>query len=154
MRLDAFLDPSMINTSVPAKDWCEAIEKAGNLLVNSGAVEERYVDGMIRTVRELGPYIVVAPGVAMPHARPDDGVMRTSVCLLSLAEPVEFGNQENDPVKIVIGLAATDHDAHIDLIVQLASVLDCPGVIESICEATTPESIHTIITRAMEETSN
>ena len=53
-------------------------------MVKNGTIEERYIDGMIETVKNLGPYIVIAPGVALPHARPEDGVIEPSMSLVTL----------------------------------------------------------------------
>jgi len=46
---------------------------AGAFLVDTDAVFPSYVDAMVRAVEELGPYMVVAPGIALAHARPEDG---------------------------------------------------------------------------------
>lgn len=54
------------------KDWKEAVRLSGELLLRDGCIEPRYIDGMIKTCEELGPYIAICPGVAIPHARPED----------------------------------------------------------------------------------
>jgi PTS system ascorbate-specific IIA component len=78
---------------------------------------------MIQAFEELGPYMVIAPGIALAHARPSDAVLETGLSLVTLTEPVEFGSQSNDPVSLVIGLAAKDHDSHIDLLAALSELL-------------------------------
>lgn len=145
------LTPRMIRVGVRAADWRSAIVAAGELLVEAGAAEERYVEAMVRVACELGPYIVVAPGVAMPHARPEDGAKRTAISLVCLADPVEFGNEENDPVETVIGLVAVDHDTHIEIMQELATLLDMPHFVASIQKAATPEGAHATVLRALEE---
>ena len=152
MRLDTLLSTEMIEVGVHVQDWRSAVLATGQLMVRAGAVQDRYAEAMVRVASELGPYIVVAPGVAMPHARPEDGVRRTSVSLVCLANPIEFGNEENDPVETVIGLAAVDHDAHIEIMEQLATLLDMPHVVESIKGAATPEAVRAIISQALGET--
>ena len=152
MRLDALLSTEMIEIGVHVHDWRSAVLATGQLMIRAGAVEDRYAEAMVRVASELGPYIVVAPGVAMPHARPEDGVRRTAVSLVCLANPIEFGNEENDPVETVIGLAAVDHNAHIDVMEQLATLLDMPHVVESIKRAATPEAVRAIISQALGET--
>lgn len=141
----------MIEVGVHVSDWQSAILATGKLLVRAGAVEDRYVEAMIRVASELGPYIVVAPGVAMPHARPEDGAKRTAISLICLANPIEFGNEDNDPVKTVIGLAAVDHDTHINVMEQLATLLDMPQVVEAIKGAATPEDVQATISEALAE---
>ena len=42
-------------------------------MVDAGFTEPTYTEAMIDVVRDMGPYIVLAPGLAMPHARPEMG---------------------------------------------------------------------------------
>ncbi len=123
MNLRELLRSPLVATQVPVRDWEDAIRAVGRLLVADDAVEPRFVDAMIRVAHEFGPYIVVAPGIALPHARPEDGVKRASIGMITLAEPVEFGNKENDPVSLVIALAAIDNKQHIQGLAELAAVL-------------------------------
>jgi ascorbate PTS system EIIA or EIIAB component len=91
---------------IVADDWKDAVRKAVALLEQAGAVESRYFDSIIDVTTQHGPYYVIAPGIAMPHARPEDGVLETGFSLVTLASPVEFGNEENDPVDVVLCLSA------------------------------------------------
>lgn len=95
---------------------------SGQLLVNSNYITEGYIDLTIKTVEEFGPYIVIIPGLALSHSRPDVTVLKTGISLLTLLEPVHF-NCENDPVDIVITLAATDDTDHIVLLSKLCDYL-------------------------------
>jgi PTS system ascorbate-specific IIA component len=78
---------------------------------------------MIAAFEELGPYMVVAPGIALAHGRPSESVLDTGLSLVTLANPVVFGSLANDPVSIIFGLAAKDHDGHIDLLAALSEFL-------------------------------
>ena len=71
-----------VRARVDAKDWEEAVRTAGDLLYRKGVVEERYIDHMVQIVKEIGPYIVLIKGVALAHARPEDGAK--AIGLLSL----------------------------------------------------------------------
>ena len=132
---------NLVAVDVEVDDWQEAIRAAGNLMVTDGAVEERFVDAMIRVATEFGPYIVVAPGIALPHARPEDGVIEASIAIVRLKTPVNFGNEDNDPVYFVVALAAVDQEQHIDGLRQLALVLGDDDKIIAIKEATTREEL-------------
>mgnify|MGYP003367166414 CR=1 FL=1 len=101
----------------------EAILAAGNALHGSGACSEEYVQAMLGNYREFGPYFVIAPGLAMPHARPEQGAHRAQLSFIRLRQPVVFGHAENDPVRLVLGLSATGQDEHIALIQQLVTLL-------------------------------
>ena len=106
-----------------AIDWRECFQLAGNALVSSKRVTETYIQEMIDAFEELGPYMVIAPGIALAHARPSKSVLETGLSLVTLSEPVVFGSLNNDPVRLVIGLSAVDHDSHIDLMAALSELL-------------------------------
>lgn len=104
--------------------WEDAVRGAGNLLCCAGICDEDYVEDMVRTVKELGPYIVVTPGVALAHARPEGRVRRNGVAVLTLSTPVEFGNAANDPVSVVFAIAAVTDDEHLLLFQEVAQFLE------------------------------
>ncbi|HVX68768.1 MAG TPA: PTS sugar transporter subunit IIA [Mycobacteriales bacterium] len=109
--------------NVHAADWAAAVRAATQLLVTSGAVSERYADRCVNIVREQGPYIVIAPGIALAHARPEDGAHALGLAAVCLAEPVRFGHQTNDPVDVVFAFSSPEPDAHVGLIASLARAL-------------------------------
>jgi ascorbate PTS system EIIA or EIIAB component len=106
-----------------APDWRAAVRLAGDLLVQAGLATADYVAAMQEAREELGPYMVVAPGVAMPHARPERGVLAPGVALLTLAAPVPFGHTSNDPVDVVIAFAAVDKSAHVATLQRIAALV-------------------------------
>ncbi len=121
--LSELISEQTIALNVEAKDWKEAVRISGEMLVKSGSVEERYVDAMIAAVESLGPYIVIAPGVALPHARPEDGVIEPCMSLVTLKDPVNFGNEHNDPVKLVVSFGTVDRKAHVQALSKLARII-------------------------------
>jgi mannitol/fructose-specific phosphotransferase system IIA component (Ntr-type) len=134
-----------------AANWQEAVDLAGQLLVDSEAAEKEYVPAMIRTTEELGPYAVIAPGVAIPHARPEDGAKKVGLGLAILAEPVEFGSKENDPVDLVFGFSTTDSEAHLELIQALADFIEKEENCQALRDAETVEEVLEIIERSSED---
>jgi len=141
MNLRDLVRPNLVAVDVEVKDWQEAIRAAGKLMFADGAVEERFADAMIRVAKEFGPYIVVAPGIALPHARPEDGVIKASIAVLRLKTSVNFGNVDNDPVYLVVALAAIDHKQHIQGLSELAAVLGDEENIKKIKECRTKEDL-------------
>jgi len=135
----------LIDTNVKVKNAREAVEAAGNLLLEENFIEERYIDAMVNTFTENGPYIVIAPGIAMPHARPESGALDIGISIVTLDKPVEFGHSKNDPVKIVIGLCAIDHQSHLTALTELMDILSNEKSIQKINEAKTSETILKIV---------
>ena len=119
-----FLKKEHIQLSVSVDNWEEAIYVSGRTLLASKVIDESYIDAMINSVKKMGPYIVIIPGVAIAHARPEDGVNEVGLALTTLNPPVKFGSEHNDPVSLIITLASTDHDAHITALGELVELID------------------------------
>lgn len=142
-----------IKLDAEVSDWKEAIREAGQLLVKSGGVEPRYIDAMIRTAEELGPYIVIAPGIALPHARPEEGARRVSMCFVTLKPPIEFGNEDYDPVRLVIAFSAIDNKSHIQALAVLTRLLQHQEKVRAIIEARRKDEILELVRTASEAES-
>ncbi|QBI53214.1 PTS sugar transporter subunit IIA [Streptomonospora litoralis] len=140
--LSRLLPVDAIVTGIEAEDWRAAIRAAGELLVATGATADDYIGEMQQAVEEYGPYIVIAPGLALAHSRPSPAVLHTGLSWAGLAEPVEFGHTSNDPVRLVIGLAAVDHDGHSSALSRLARLLADPDRLARLTAATSAADIH------------
>ncbi len=139
--MDIILDENNIELKVRAKDWREAVKKSGAILARNGYVEERYINAMVETVKELGPYIVVAPGLALPHAKRSDGVIKSGISIITLDEPIEFGNSANDPVYVLIGLSGSNDQAHLQILQAIASVFEDEKLVYKIAESNCKKEI-------------
>ncbi|MFI0481222.1 PTS sugar transporter subunit IIA [Actinomadura sp. 9N215] len=106
-----------------AEDWREAVRKAASALVDAGAAGEGYPDACVRVVEENGPYIVLTKGLALVHARPEEGGLAVGVGVTRLAAPVEFGHPDNDPVDLLLAFCTPDPDAHVGTLSGLARAL-------------------------------
>lgn len=133
-----------IRVKVEAKDWKEAIEASGNILLERGKITRKYIDDMIKAVYDMGPYMVLAPGFALAHAKPSSAVIESSVSLVTLANPVDFGS-DNDPVKIIMCLASTDNKSHINMLKAVAEKLMDDGMIERIASCQSADEVCSLI---------
>ena len=145
VRLSQLLTKSTVRAKVPVRNWEEAIRTGGGLLEQSGAVSKAYVEGMVKNMQTLGPYIVLAPGIAMPHARPELGVYRLGVSLITLANPINFGNPDNDPVSLVFCLAAPDDKTHLEMMSDWVHLMAAADRIAAILDADNTEEILSVI---------
>lgn len=140
----SILKKSAIRVNVQVSTWQEAVRAAGELLVQNGHAEPAYVDGMVHLATTLGPYIVMTPGIAIPHARPEDGAINVGIAAVKLAEPVEFGNEDNDPVHLVLAFCTPNAEAHIEVLSQLAENLEQDNLLENIIATQTVEDIQAL----------
>lgn len=144
---ESLIENSSITLQCKANDWKEAVKIGTDLLEKSGAITENYYKAIIENTEKYGPYYIIVPGVAMPHARPEAGVNRDSFSLVTLKEPVIF---ETDGVKeeiyILVTLAATSSENHNEFgIVQIADLFEDDDNVEKIKLAKNIEEILRLI---------
>lgn len=127
------------------QDWIEAGRIAGQLLVKQGKIEEKYIDAMIESVNKFGPYIVLTEGVALFHARPNEGVISIGMSLLVLKEGVNFNVEDKDPVYLVFVLAPKDSNSHLGVLAEFAKLLDEKETIEKIKAADNYDEVMAVV---------
>lgn len=143
--LDKLLTNKTIQIVPSVSDWKAAIRLAATPLVENGSITDDYVDAMIDNVLELGPYIVIAPQIALPHARPESGVKQVGMSMLCLSESVSFSDKEEHDVKLLIVLAAVDNESHLQALAQLSELLSEQDAQDQIMNATRVEQVLDVI---------
>ena len=140
---EALIENNSISLQCEAKDWKAAIKIGTDLLEKSGAITENYYNAIVETTEKYGPYYIIVPGVAMPHARPEAGVKKDSFSLVTLKEPVIFEmDGEKEEVYILVTLAATSSENHNEFgIVQVADLFEDEENVERIKMAKNIEEI-------------
>ncbi|NAO99290.1 transcription antiterminator BglG, partial [Halomonas sp. MG34] len=131
-------------------DWQKAIMEASQPLIQSNKVDKRYVNAMITNVEEVGTYIHIGKGIAIPHARPEDGVNQLGMSFLRTRKPVLLLDQDDHKIDIFICLAAVDSEAHLKALAQLTKILGDKDLLESIKSAETAEQVIEIIKKGEE----
>lgn len=135
MLKDVLMDNHiLINKNVSS--WEEAIEAVALPLLKEEVIEKKYVEAMIHSVKEYGPYIVIGKHLALAHARPEDGVNQLGISVATIKQPVNFGNKEMDPVKIIFCLAATDSYSHLNIMKELVDLINDEEKLESLINST------------------
>ena len=124
--------------------WQDAVKKTTRYLEEKGYVSSDYADAIIESTHENGPYYVLCPGLAMPHARPEKGVIKTGLGIHIFPTAVDFGS-DLGPANIVITLAAKDADTHIEVIQALSELFIEEENITKLAQAATKEQVLDII---------
>jgi PTS system ascorbate-specific IIA component len=133
-----------VQLGATAADWRAAVGLAGAALARTGAAAPEYAIEMMRMIDEHGPYVVIAPGLALAHARPGPEVLSDGLSAVTLATPVSFGHPYNDPVSVVIGLAA-GYATHLSVVAALANVFNDSDAVERLAAATSPGEVRDIL---------
>ena len=138
--LESLIENNSILLKQKADTWEEAVKKCIKPLVDAKAVEQRYLDAIIKKTNELGPFYILAPGLAMPHDRPESGVLKNSFSFITLEKPVVF--PDGQEVDILLGFSATSSEVHSsESIPQIVMLFDDETIFEKIRKAANKEDI-------------
>ncbi len=147
MRLIDYFPESSISIKNSAKNWQEAIDISMSSLLANHYITPDYIKAIKDSTLTNGPYYILAPGVAMPHARPECGAIKTGMSLTLLKQEVTFAD-DNEGIKLLIGLSAADSDLHIGAIQALSELLCEEEALAALLAAKSEKQLADIIARA------
>lgn len=124
-----------------ADNWRDAIRIAVRPLEEHGYVEPRYKEEIISNVEEMGPYIVIADYIALPHARPEQGAIRTQIGVTLFRNNILFDGKET-PARLFITLAAENSDSHLDALMAISELLSEEETVEKILKSADEEELY------------
>lgn len=153
MLSDFILEHKTFLLQAEAADWQDAVKQSVDLLIHTGCASPAYYDAILNAVKQFGPYFVIAPGIAMPHARPEQGALKLGYGLVCLKKPVAFGHKINDPVDIILCITAPDKQAlNEQAIIQVMNLFDNDEALAALRKAKTEDDLKQIFnTVSMEE---
>ncbi len=141
--LKEFVESKHCKFAESAKDWKDAIRMSCESLEADGTVEANYKEDIIKCVEKYGPYIVIIPGVAMPHSQENAvGVHKTAIGFMKLEQPVSFDPE--DPEKdasLFFTLASCNPEQHLNNMSRLAEMLANEDLIEDLKKTKGPEDL-------------
>lgn len=153
---ESLIKNNSIQLGASASSWRDAIKIGTDMLIKSGAIKSSYHEAIINSIEKLGPYVCIAPNLALPHARPEDGVIRTAFAIVTLDSPVLFDG-EDEPVDVFITLAGSSSDEHMEGLMEVTQVLDDEesetGInLDKLRNCKTASDVYSVIDQALAET--
>ncbi|HGL7957561.1 TPA: PTS sugar transporter subunit IIA [Streptococcus pneumoniae] len=140
----ALIDNDSIRLGLEANDWKEAVKVAVDPLIESGAILPEYYDAIIESTEEYGPYYILMPGMAMPHARPEAGVQSDAFSLITLQNPVVFSDGKE--ISVLLALAATSSKIHTSVAIpQIIALFELEDSIARLQACQTKEDVLAMI---------
>ena len=149
--LQDLLSEDNVSFRYPAETWEDIIRHGGQLMVDAGFTDPTYTEAMIDVVRDMGPYIVLAPGLAMPHARPEMGAKQVGTALVTLEKPIDFGSPENDPVSVAVFLCAPNKEEHIQLLTDIATLFEDEEFLDAAVNFESIEDVQAFLSEHLDE---
>lgn len=125
--------------------WQEAIELAAQPLLDKHEIEERYIKAIIDKIEAFGPYIDLGLGIALPHARPEEGVKKLGMSFLRCEHPVKLMDDVKHEIKLFIVLAAIDNETHLRALSTLTKILSNKERLSQLLAATNAAEVEQIL---------
>ena len=124
-------------------NWEEAITASCAPIIAEGVIEPIYIQAVIDCVKKYGPYIVIAPNIAMPHSSEGaQGVNETAICFMKVEQPVHFDLEDPEKdARLFFVLAASDHDKHLENMMLLSEMLMNDDLVEELLQAKNTEDL-------------
>ena len=146
IRLETILTPGRSLVNVPGGSKKRALEQIANLI--SSQVPELEMQDVFEALiaREKLGSTGFGNGIAIPHCRLE-GCDTPVSALLHFEKPIDFDAIDGAPVDLLFVLlvpqAATD--AHLELLRQIASMLDRKDVRDKLRSAPTNEALYQVV---------
>ena len=119
--------------------WQDGVYLAGRCLVQSGSIDQKYLDVIISQTMYYGPYMFITDKVMLAHAKPEDGVNKMDVSMTVFKNPVFF--REGKRAEIIFVLAAVDHEKHLKILNDILKIAENAEGIERLIHAGSCEKI-------------
>ena len=139
--MSEILAPQSIELKASLGSRDEAIRRAGQLLVDNGHVDDRYIDSMFEREKSVSTFMGNA--VAIPHGTGDSKqwITRSGLSVITVPEGVEYGDGE--VAHLIIGIAGKG-DEHLEILSKIAIVVSEEENVERIVGAETKEELMAI----------
>jgi bglG family transcriptional regulator len=143
--LQDLITEKMFQRSSEKMGWKDAIRKASQPMLESGQITANYPEAMIGKVEEFGPFINLGKGIAIPHARPEDGVNEVGMSMLVLDHPIYLLDDPAQEIRLLICIAAVDNQTHLKALKHLTMILRDNAKVERLLTAQEFNDIKEII---------
>lgn len=146
MQLSNYFPKSSISVIHSAKNQQKAINFSIVSLLNKNYISKNYIQAIKNSTINNGPYYILAPSVAMPHAQPKCKALKTKMSLTLLKQSVYFP-KNNKPIKLLIKLSAANANSHIGAIQALSKLLCKKKILKQLLTASSKKQLANIISR-------
>lgn len=139
--LDILQELNSIEIVETVNSWKEAVRLCFKPLVEQDIVNSEYIEAAIESGEKSDFYYLITEGLAIPHARPEDGAKSTGFSMLIIRQGIEFGNHMCNPIYCIIGLAAIDNSSHIDTLLEITNIFGDEETVSAISKLQTVSEI-------------
>ena len=130
-----------IITGLAPEQHEDIIRRCGTMLVDSGYVNEPYIEGMIARDRSFST--AIGNLIAIPHGEIayKQEILHTGLVVLTYPDGVQWGDQI---VKLVIGIAAKGNE-HLQILEQIAEAFEEESDVEAVVKNADTEALYHLL---------
>ncbi len=123
----------------------EAIKFVGNLLVDSGYVKPRYIEGMLK--RDASLSVFVGNYLAIPHGEFEykEDIMASGIVLAIYPDGLDW---QGENVKVVLGLAGIG-DEHMEILSSIAVLFSDLDMVEKLLSLEDESAVYDYIMKGL-----
>ncbi|BDR55317.1 PTS ascorbate transporter subunit IIA [Bombiscardovia apis] len=145
--LEEFLRPGAVLYEDNVEGWQQAVDEAAQPLLDAGTIRPEYVDAIKESIAKPGgTYMDLGSGVALAHARPEAGVVQTSLSALHVGQPFLLADDPDHPITTMFCLAAEDANKHLSLMQALATFLSSEANQERLAKVSSSQELESVLT--------
>jgi fructose-specific phosphotransferase system IIA component len=150
LLLGSFLDQDLIMLDVRARTKEELFDRMADRAQRAGFIADKAAFERDLWEREEAGSTGLANGVAIPHSR-SGSAGRMVILVARLSEPVPYESLDNQPIRLVFMIAASqDDDAYLRILSLLAKSINSPGVTERLLAAPTTHDLYDLLAHEIE----
>ncbi|MGT2948762.1 BglG family transcription antiterminator [Streptococcus devriesei] len=122
--------------------WQKSVKHLGDILYQTDCIEHSYTNTIMDHLHQYGPFMVISEGVALLHAKPEDGVKKLGVALSVFQNDLDFLGRS---VSLLFMLAAVDTYQHIGVIENIIKICESESLLRDLKKCRTNlEVYHTL----------
>ncbi|HLO15060.1 MAG TPA: PTS sugar transporter subunit IIA [Anaerolineales bacterium] len=158
LTLSDFLVPEAVILGMDTEDASAVVRSIGEKLFCAGYVRQTFIDAVLTREKTIPTGLPLSGkhNAAIPHTDADH-VIKSGIGLATLVRPVVFNNmvspEETVEVRLVFVLALDQPKSQIEMLQEVAQVLQRSDVVNALMEAKNLDQVHEALKNTMAERS-
>lgn len=147
--IDKIIEQGLTSYHDSFDSWQDAVTASYQGMLDKNIINKEYIDEVINSIVEFGPYVVIAPQVAMPHSTcGSKNVTGTAFSFMRVKQPVVFDREDDSKnARLFFSFAAEAEDAHLKSMVQLVELLINEAFVNELFEVNNDEELLAVLNK-------
>ena len=142
---DCLFDSNTIQVMDHIDSLSKGIELGAKLLLDNGYTESSYLAALLRNFEEYGSKFMVSPFIILPHARPEQGVLKSGISIILLQQSFYY-RECYEPIRLIVILAAQDSKTHLRFLKTLSEIFMNEQKLKRVLSSHTKEQLYMELT--------